>query len=390
MNQNKSSRIILLVILGIVLNVSGKAIANHFALPLWMDSFGTVLVAYLLGPVSGAAVGLTGNIIYGMSNPTSLIYGLTSISIGVIVGVFARKKWFETLFGTMAVCSLVTIASIIISTPLNIFLYDGVTGNIWGDGVIEYLMEHRVYRIVCYVMGEFYIDFLDKVLTLVILCACIRLKRRMENQLHTKKNKNQHKSYGAFVLILVASLSLHSFIPVYAEEEQNPDTVDFYSYVQTVYSDENGLSCGTANDIAQTKDGILWIGTYAGLYRYNGSEFRPMNEYSSVKNVNCLYVDQEGRMWIGTNDNGLSMSIGENISNVIDVNSGLPSNSVRSVIQSADGDYYVGTADAMQVLALNGGLQILDQIPEVIYAHSLSADEDGCVAAVAASGQLLS
>ena len=57
----------------------------------------------------------------------------------------------------------------------------------------------------------------------------------------------------------------------------------------------------------QTNDGVLWIGTYAGLYRYNGREFRWVDDYETVKNVNCLYVDEEGRLWIGTNDNGLAI-----------------------------------------------------------------------------------
>lgn len=66
-----------------------------------------------------------------------------------------------------------------------------------------------------------------------------------------------------------------------AEERYN-------TYVQTIYNDGNGLPGGKANDIAQTKDGILWVGTYGGLYRYNGSRFRWMNEYESVKNVNAF------------------------------------------------------------------------------------------------------
>ena len=44
----------------------------------------------------------------------------------------------------------------------------------------------------------------------------------------------------------------------------------------------------------------------------------------SVKNVNCLYVDEEGRLWIGTNDNGLAIVIREEVANVIDEESGLP------------------------------------------------------------------
>ena len=64
---------------------------------------------------------------------------------------------------------------------------------------------------------------------------------------------------------------------------------------------------------------------------------RWVDDYESVKNVNCLYVDEEGRMWIGTNDNGLSIMIREKIVNVLDQSSGLPSNSVRCIIRATDG-----------------------------------------------------
>ena len=166
------------------------------------------------------------------------------------------------------------------------------------------------------------------------------------------------------------------------------DLIDYNDYVQTVFSSNNGLPCGEANDIEETNDGILWIGTYAGLYRYNGREFRWMDNYDSVHNVNCLYVDDEGRLWIGTNDNGLSIAINEKIVNVIDEAKGLPSNSVRCIIQGADGYYYVGTTSSMQVVALRNGLRKVNTFTEVNYADKITADRIGNVAAVTSDGRL--
>ncbi len=42
-----------------------------------------------------------------------------------------------------------------------------------------------------------------------------------------------------------------------------------------------------------------------------------MDEYDSVRTVNCLYIDEEGRLWIGTNDDGLSIMINETVVNVV-------------------------------------------------------------------------
>ena len=173
-----------------------------------------------------------------------------------------------------------------------------------------------------------------------------------------------------------------------AEAAENAGDINYNDYVQTIYSSTNGLPCGEANDINITRDGIIWIGTYAGLYRYNGREFRWMDGFDSVRNVNCLYVDEEGRLWIGTNDNGLSIVINEQVVNVIDQSQGLPANSVKSIIRSSDGYYYIGTTGSMQILTLNCGLKKLNTLSEVAYAEQLTADDRGNVAAVTNEGTL--
>lgn len=66
-------------------------------------------------------------------------------------------------------------------------------------------------------------------------------------------------------------------------QSDNDKIQDYSSYLQTVYGRENGIPGGCANDIVQTNDGILWIGTYGGLYRYNGKEFVWIDEYDSIK-----------------------------------------------------------------------------------------------------------
>ena len=83
-----------------------------------------------------------------------------------------------------------------------------------------------------------------------------------------------------------------------------------------------------------------------------------MDEYESVKTVNCLYTDEEGRLWVGTNDSGVSIFINESIANVVSEKEGLSSDSVRCITQSSDGEYYVGTSSELSVVTLSGGLSV--------------------------------
>lgn len=369
----------------ILLNLCGKYFAHYFQLPVWLDSFGTVFAAYFLGPVCGSIVGITMNLTYSEFYPNSYLFCISSIAIAVTVGTATKKKLFETFYGTMIAGLIVTFFCGIFAVAINWSFIEGMTNNIWGDGVIRYFEEQGMPIFISSVIGQFYIDFLDKFITLLVLYLLLKFWNKRESILKFL-SKIKSKAFKIFTSILV--LFAFSSINNKAEAVAASKNLDFISYVQTIYSSDNGLLCGEANDIAQTPDGILWIGTYAGLYRYNGSEFRWMKDFDSVRNVNCLYVDEEGRLWIGTNDNGVSICIKDKIITTLDYKDGLPSNSVRAIVKGADGYYYVGTSIGILVLELNSGLRVCNIIKEVGYTIDLSADKNGFVAAITSSGKL--
>jgi ligand-binding sensor domain-containing protein len=75
----------------------------------------------------------------------------------------------------------------------------------------------------------------------------------------------------------------------------------------------NGLSQGYIYDMIQDRDGFMWFSTKAGLNRYDGYSFKvfahdaynPNTISSNV--VTKLFEDSKGRLWIGTEDNGLNV-----------------------------------------------------------------------------------
>lgn len=386
MKNWKTWQIILFIAGCVCLNVGGKLLTVWLELPLWGDSFGTALCACLAGPICGAIVGFTGNMAYCVVNQLSAAYSITSIALGIIIGIAARRKAFDRFYGFMVTASAAVFTALIVSVPVNMLIDDGYTGNIWGNGLIEYLIDKEWPPFLCKILGQLSIEFADKVLTIAAVYLVVTIRRMNSVQDSEEAAKSSVLTKSASILVLSFALSLCA--PAAVDAKTVSDTTDYNDYVQSVYSSNNGLPCGEANDIAQTNDGVLWIGTYAGLYRYNGREFRWIDNYESVKNVNCLYVDEEGRLWIGTNDNGLSIVIREKVVNVLDQSSGLPSNSVRCIIRATDGYYYVGTTGSMQVLVMNNGLKDANTLDEINYADSITADENGNVATVASDGRL--
>lgn len=382
----------------VCMNIGGKLITSWLELPLWADSFGTALSAYMGGPLCGVLVGVTGNLSYCVINRISAVYSLTSIALGIIIGIGARRNWFDRFYGFMKAATLAVFTGLIVSVPINIIFADGLTGNKWGDAVIGYLLDKEWPLPICSVLGQLALEFADKVLTIAAVALVLLIKRWNDKQKQallagntgTADNTGSVGRIGKVVLMIIMSLGLSMALSMTASAQTSgsTDNPDYNDYVQSVYSSNNGLPCGEANDIAQTNDGVLWIGTYAGLYRYNGREFRWVDDYESVKNVNCLYVDEEGRLWIGTNDNGLSIVIREKVVNILDQSDGLPSNSVRCIIRATDGHYYVGTTGSMQILVMNNGLKAVSTLDEINYADSITADLDSHVATVASDGRL--
>lgn len=379
-------KIVIFLILCVSLNIGGKLLATWLELPLWADSFGTALCAGIGGPVCGAIVGFTSNMAYCVVSRLSAAYSITSIVLGIIIGWAVKKNWFDHFYGFMKAASLAMLTALLVSTPLNLIFNGGYTGNKWGNGIVDYFLNHGWPVLLCSILGQLAIEFADKVLTVAAVYLVIVIRAMRKNEKSGKSMEKESVSGTAIFLALTLSMALLS--PARADAASQQESIDYNDYVQSVYSNSNGLPCGEANDIAQTNDGILWIGTYAGLYRYNGREFRWVDKYESIKNVNCLYVDEEGRLWVGTNDNGLSIVIREKLVNVLDQSSGLPSNSVRGIIRATDGYYYIGTTSSMQILVMNNGLKAANTLEEVYYTDSVAADQQGHVAAVASSGQL--
>lgn len=78
------------------INYVAKALAEGLKLPVWLGSLGTFLSSMLAGPVAGAISGFINNVIYGLTlSPISTVYAITSIGIGIAVGVLHANGWFS-------------------------------------------------------------------------------------------------------------------------------------------------------------------------------------------------------------------------------------------------------------------------------------------------------
>jgi len=151
------------------INYIGKLFAGVLKLPLWLDAIGTVLASMLGGPVVGAICGAINNVIYGLTmDPISFIYALTSIAIGLSVGIIAYKGWIKNIGSAIGVGLVVALVSAVVSTPINIAFWGGQTGNVWGDAIYAALIANQFPVWIASFLDELLVDIPDKVATVVV------------------------------------------------------------------------------------------------------------------------------------------------------------------------------------------------------------------------------
>jgi signal transduction histidine kinase/ligand-binding sensor domain-containing protein len=80
------------------------------------------------------------------------------------------------------------------------------------------------------------------------------------------------------------------------------------SYLRTDFTIENGLPDNRVNVILQTRNGFLWVGTDAGLARFDGEHFTQIRFRAGISReipVESLVTTPDGDLWVGT-DAGLA------------------------------------------------------------------------------------
>jgi PAS domain S-box-containing protein len=100
--------------------------------------------------------------------------------------------------------------------------------------------------------------------------------------------------------MVLSAVALACCVSAHALDSNQPAS----SYLRTTFTVEDGLSSNVVNAIVQTRNGFLWIGTDAGLDRFDGRHFTPIyfrgRSSTPQGTVSTLAEGPGGDLWIGT------------------------------------------------------------------------------------------
>jgi ligand-binding sensor domain-containing protein len=134
-------------------------------------------------------------------------------------------------------------------------------------------------------------------------------------------------------------------------------------------------------DLAQTRDGYLWIAGSAGLFRFDGVRFGRIDAIRGrpllSRFVRSLWAPPEGGLWIGYTFGGVSFISNGSLTNYGEPE-GLPVGTVRGFGQDKSGTVWVATSRGLRRF---DGSQWIDvstelQLPKT-YVSTLSFDRSG-------------
>jgi len=119
---------------------------------------------------------------------------------------------------------------------------------------------------------------------------------------------------------------------------------------------DNGLPQNSVLSVLQDKKGYLWVGTFDGLSRFNGLEFKVYkNQINNDKSISSnkiskLFLDREGNVWVGAVDCLNLFDPTTETFKRFKVSNTTSSNGVLSITQDAAGNILVGSYNGLYYL----------------------------------------
>ena len=116
---------------------------------------------------------------------------------------------------------------------------------------------------------------------------------------------------------------------------------------------DSGLPDHSVTCLLQTRDKFLWVGTQAGLARFDGNEFDRITDAAGhTLKITCLYEDFAARLWVGTQNHGLLFA-SNNTLLPFPSEVPFPSENITSIAQDYRGDFWIGTDGGL--VRIHGG-----------------------------------
>jgi ligand-binding sensor domain-containing protein/signal transduction histidine kinase len=191
--------------------------------------------------------------------------------------------------------------------------------------------------------------------------------------MNTERTRVSRLSLGCFLLVPFLASAVFAL---------SPDR-HITQYGHTAWRIQDGVFGGQVRSITQTTDGYIWVGTEAGLFRFDGVRFVSWNsqemEQMPSTSITALLGARDGSLWIGT-DAGLVHRVDQQLITYLK-----GEGHISSILQDVNGEIWIArdrSGDNAQPLCQVIGIGVRcygneDGVPAFLAAGPLVQDASG-------------
>ncbi len=150
-------------------------------------------------------------------------------------------------------------------------------------------------------------------------------------------------------------------------------TLSAQNYFFDTYSVSDDLAQSTVFTMLQDRNDYLWLGTRAGLSRFDGKKFMnfTMEDGLAENGVKILCLDSSRRLWIGHAAGGVSLYDGHHF-RVFSKPGAMFSSDITSIVQEPDGAIWITSELSGAVKITKVGMTLEDSEKEQYIGNTLS------------------
>ena len=170
------SLVLCIIAFSAVLNLLGGNVALLLRLPVYLDSFGTMFTAVLLGPAAGMVPGIISGVIGGCTSDVYAFFYLpVQMILGLVCGLTARQirsLKARTLWKLLPLAAVISLPGTIVSSLITALVFGGITSS--GSTVLVQLFHTAGIPLTASVfLIQFLTDYLDRVIVLSAVTAML-------------------------------------------------------------------------------------------------------------------------------------------------------------------------------------------------------------------------
>ena len=126
-SRSLAIRLLVLIPVAAAISLALSAVVDAVALPLFLDTTGTILAAALAGPAVGIATGVVTSVVNTLRNPTFWPFVVVQIIVALYAWAAARASLFRSLRTAVPAGLALGVIAAVTSTPISYLVFGCTT-----------------------------------------------------------------------------------------------------------------------------------------------------------------------------------------------------------------------------------------------------------------------